>query len=180
MYRMCRHIKTNGMRCQAPAMTDAHYCYSHARVHVVGKTKPGIWDDVNLPVLEDPASIQIAISQVAGALLSSRIDARKAGLLFYGLQIATQNVDRRPPAEFPKTVNSFSQSSEGDELAPEDEVCEPGDCTHCPQRHTCNECDPDELEDEDEDEQETDEDEEGDGEDATGEEKGADDNALPR
>ena len=159
MYRMCRHIKTNGMRCQAPAMTDASYCYFHSRVHTIGKTKSKFCDDIQLPVIEDPASIQIAISQVAGALLNSRIDARKAGLLFYGLQIASQNIDRRPPEEFPKTVNSFSQSIEGDELAPEDKVCEPGDCTHCPERHTCKECNPDELEDEDEeDEEEADED----------------------
>ena len=171
MYKLCRHIKTNGRRCKSPAMTGSAYCYFHARVHVIRKAKPGIWDDINLPVLEDPADIQIAISQINSALLASRIDARQAGLLLYSLQIASQNIGRRLPGEDDeKTVESVSQSSEGDDLAPEDKVCESGDCANCDERDTCDDYEPEEedeeSEDEDDDEEEEDDDDEEEEEDA--------------
>jgi hypothetical protein len=162
MYKLCRHIKTNGRRCKSPVVTGSAYCYFHARVHVIGKARSTVLDDINLPVLEDPAAIQIAISQINRALLGSRIDARRAGLLLYSLQIASQNIERHHPDEDDeKTVESISQSSEGDDLAPELQICETGECTHCPERHTCDECDPDELEDDDDDEDESGDDEEG-------------------
>ena len=31
--RICRHIKTNGLRCQSPALTSDPFCYFHARLH---------------------------------------------------------------------------------------------------------------------------------------------------
>jgi hypothetical protein len=48
----------------------------------------------------------------------------------------------------------MSVTNEGDELAPEEEVCEPVDCANCDKRDTCEDYDPeDEDEDEDEDEE---------------------------
>ena len=32
-YPICRHIKTNGLQCQAPALNEAPYCYFHTRLH---------------------------------------------------------------------------------------------------------------------------------------------------
>ncbi len=28
-YPLCRHIRTNGLRCKSPALTEAPYCYFH-------------------------------------------------------------------------------------------------------------------------------------------------------
>jgi len=80
MYKLCRHVKTDGHRCQAAALRDSAYCYYHAKVHKIAHSKSTLWDDIYFPVFEDRASIQIALSQVANALLCSRIDARRAGL----------------------------------------------------------------------------------------------------
>ena len=73
MYQLCRHIKTNGHRCQSPALLGTTYCYFHSRVHTMAKAKSSVWDNINLPLLEDSASIQVAISQIAAAYLSSQI-----------------------------------------------------------------------------------------------------------
>jgi hypothetical protein len=66
----------------------------------MAKAKSSIWDDVNLPMLEDSASIQVAISQIMAGFLSSRLDARHTGLLLYALQIASQNRSHFLPHEF--------------------------------------------------------------------------------
>ena len=118
------------------------YCYFHSRVHTMAKAKSSNWDDINLPLLEDSASIQVAISQIAAGLLSSRLDARRTGLLLYALQIASQNIDRDSFCEDSETVHSMTVTGEGDELAPEEEVCEPGDCASCDRRETCDDYDP--------------------------------------
>ena len=154
MYKLCRHIKTNGQRCKSPALSESAYCYFHARVHTMAKAKNSIWDDVNLPMLEDAASIQVAISQIMAGCLSSRLDARHTGLLLYALQIASQNIDRSSYRMDSDSVQSMTVSGEGDELAPEEKICEPGDCAGCDQRDTCEDYDPedeDELTDEDAD-----------------------------
>jgi hypothetical protein len=153
MYDLCRHIKTNGKRCQSPALSGSAYCYFHSRVHTMAKTKSTIWDNIYLPVLEDSASIQVAISQITGAYLCSRLDARHTGLLLYALQIASQNIDRKSYHPDSEMVRSMTVTAEGDELAPEEEVCEPGDCASCDRRDTCDDYDPDADEsDSDEDE----------------------------
>ncbi len=32
-YAICRHIKTNGIRCQSPALASETFCYFHAGLH---------------------------------------------------------------------------------------------------------------------------------------------------
>jgi hypothetical protein len=152
MYQLCRHIKTNGIRCQSPALSGSSFCYFHARVRTMSNAKSPDWDDIKLPLLEDSASIQVAISQVTAAFLRTRIDARRTGLLLYAIQIASQNIDRSSSFEDPDIVHSMTVTSEGDELAPEKEICEPSDCATCNRRDTCEDYDPPD-EDEDEDEQ---------------------------
>ncbi|MGD0940049.1 MAG: hypothetical protein ABR905_10080 [Terracidiphilus sp.] len=144
MYQLCRHIKTNGLRCQSPALRESAYCYFHSHIHTMAKAKSSTWDDVKLPLLEDSASIQIAISEIVAASLSNRLDARRTGLLLYALQIASQNIDRAASREDSETVHSMTVTGEGDELAPEEEICEPADCATCNRRDTCEDYDPEE------------------------------------
>jgi hypothetical protein len=100
-------------------------------------------DDIQLPLLEDSASIQIALSQIVGGLLSSRVDARRAGLLLYALQIASQNIDRRPHPDDDEAVHSVAVNGDGEELAPKVRICEPGDCASCKLGDICADHDPD-------------------------------------
>jgi len=60
MFQLCRHIKTNGKRCQSPALGELAYCYYHARTHSMASPNYIKFDDLKLPLLEDSASIQIA------------------------------------------------------------------------------------------------------------------------
>jgi hypothetical protein len=106
------------------------------------KAKNSDSEQIKLPMLEDSASIQVAITQITTALLSSRIDERRAGLLLYALQIASQNITRSSSREAPEMVHSMTVTGEGDELAPEKEFCEKGDCASCNRRETCKDYDP--------------------------------------
>jgi hypothetical protein len=148
MFQLCRHIKTNGKRCQSPALGELAYCYYHARTHTMALPNYIKFDDLKLPLLEDSASIQVAISKITAAFLSSRIDARRTGLLLYAVQIASQNIDRDSERKNSEIVHSMTVTDEGDEMAPEKEVCEPSDCVSCNRRDTCDDYDPDEEEDE--------------------------------
>jgi len=102
------------------------------------------FDDLKLPLLEDSASIQVAISKVMNAFVSARIDARRTGLLLYAVQIASQNIDRDSERKNSEIVHSMTVTDEGDEMAPEKEICEPADCATCNRRDTCDYYDPEE------------------------------------
>ena len=75
------------------------YCYFH--LTVLGRrlrTQKHIMKGENhylqLPTLEDANSIQMAVMQVMEALLRDQIDNKLAGLLLYGLQIASSNLQQ--------------------------------------------------------------------------------------
>jgi hypothetical protein len=141
MLQLCRHIKTNGLRCQSPALVESAFCYFHTRTHMMAAPNYIKFDDLKLPLLEDSASIQVAISKITAAFACSRIDARRTGLLLYAVQIASQNIDRTS-REDSEMVHTMTVTNEGDELAPEKEICEPSDCASCNRRDTCEDYDP--------------------------------------
>jgi hypothetical protein len=100
---LCRQIKTNGLRCKAPAMTEAPYCYFHSRLNerhssyrytaaTRGYLIPG--QHIQLTTLEDRESIQVALSVVINALAIGALEARRATALLYGLQLASSNAAR--------------------------------------------------------------------------------------
>ncbi len=90
----CNHVKSNGRFCGSPALANDAYCYYHRssrertkrQLRHARQSKP-----LQLPLLEDRESIQVAIGDVLNAILADRIDTRKAGLLLYGLQTAASN-----------------------------------------------------------------------------------------
>jgi len=49
---------------------------------------------INLPVLEDAESIQVALMQVLQLIITGHLDNKTAGLLLYGLQTASANIRR--------------------------------------------------------------------------------------
>ncbi len=93
----CKHIKANGTFCESPALRNETYCYFHlaARDRIRRQIENAKSRRVlQLPVLEDQETIQLALGDVANALLANRIDTRKAGLIFYALQTASHNARR--------------------------------------------------------------------------------------
>src|SRR5258708_5835200 len=82
----CVHIKPDGVQCGSPALKNCAYCYAHARLAM---RHP---HNLSMPLLEDANSVQSAIMEVMRALLDGELDRRTAGLLLYGLQMASCNL----------------------------------------------------------------------------------------
>ncbi len=140
MFEECRHIKANGLRCKSPMLRGQPYCYFHARLHSLARaSKSSPNKPIKLPAPEDSASIQLALAQVFNQLAASPLDSRRAGLILYGLQIASQHVQRNAFVNIDNIVQSFTRSRQGDELAPRLANCEDiKDCNDCPARYDCN------------------------------------------
>jgi hypothetical protein len=110
MYNECRHIFTSGKKCQSPALKDQSFCYFHSNTRKRPAPKDEAYEPYiapqdtahNLPPLEDADAIQLALSDVVLALAANRIDPRRARILIYGLQVASQNHHRRVPGACPE------------------------------------------------------------------------------
>jgi hypothetical protein len=74
---------------------------------------------LDLPMLEDAVSIQLALIDVAQALAANRIEAKRAGLLLYALQVASANVQKMH-IPISGAVRSVTYTDEGTPLAPQD------------------------------------------------------------
>jgi hypothetical protein len=106
---------------------------------------------IRIPALEDSTSVLLAIDQVMRLLVLETMDTKRAGLMLYGLQIASsviQNREQARPEDYVRSVHDeagnpidFSEAliCETPVLAPESTVCEPPqDCAECEQNTSCN------------------------------------------
>jgi hypothetical protein len=87
--RTCNHIKSAGEPCGSPAMRNEHYCYHHLRYrrnHDLGSP------DYEVPILDDPDSVQLLINDVIRSLVKGSIDQKKATAILYAAQLASNNV----------------------------------------------------------------------------------------
>ncbi len=103
----CRHVHPNGNRCGSPSLRDEPFCYFHhtsrgQAANRLARTVRGL-----NPTLPDPtdlterSGIQLAIAEVLHLIAVGDIDPRRAGLLLYGLQIASANLSRPNPQAAP-------------------------------------------------------------------------------
>jgi len=121
----CRHIKTSGGKCGSPALRGQPYCYFHSRLRERA-TKP---EPSFLPFafqnLEDRGAIQHAICEVGMALADHRIDTKRAGILLYALQVASQNAKNADQIVSSDAIAELTRTAEGEELAPEGATSRP-------------------------------------------------------
>jgi hypothetical protein len=92
---LCRHVMPSGRRCRAVRHNQTIYCFFHDKHrHRVRNraTLPPAFNLSHLPLLEDRASLQVALDETLRGFIDGTINDRKTGLLLYGLQIAFQNV----------------------------------------------------------------------------------------
>ena len=82
----CRWVKQDGTCCGSPQMRDHIYCYAHRQMMEARALM------LRLPAMEDANAIQMGIMKVQKALIEDTISTKKAGLLFYSLQLAIKNV----------------------------------------------------------------------------------------
>lgn len=140
MFAACRHIKSDGIRCQSPAMRQSDFCYFHVKLHTSARGAER--RKLKFSAIEDTAGVSIAVSQTLNALIGKRIDAKQAWLALYGIQIMARKIDhhRDSPRD---TVRDTIRSQKGDELAPKLCVKEQGwgksyeDCSECAHRENC-------------------------------------------
>ena len=138
MYNESRHIFTSGKKCQSPALTDQSFCYFHSNTRKCPAPKDEAYEPYilpqdtahNLPPLEDPDAIQLAISDVVLALAANRIDPRRARILIYGLQVASQNHRNRSlvaaKEEVPaQTVREIHEHEDGTLIGPAQQSPDP-------------------------------------------------------
>ncbi len=138
MYHECRHIFTSGKKCQSPALKEQPFCYFHSNTRKQPRPANTPYDPyidpkettLDLPSLEDADAIQLALSDVILALAANRIDPRRARILIYGLQIASQNNRHRAAMaakeETPEqTVRETHQHEDGTQIGPEQQSPDP-------------------------------------------------------
>jgi hypothetical protein len=124
---LCRHIKTNGLRCKSPSVDQTVYCYFHTRLHrhhaafrpqgeAARYVIPG--QHVQLLALEDRESVQTALSVVINALALGQLETQRATALLYGLQLAAMNAAKLNTQPYaPNIVRTIDSSPEGLDLA---------------------------------------------------------------
>jgi hypothetical protein len=93
----CQHIKVNGVQCGSPALKNRKLCHFHhrwqqGRIELNANRARRSRYSLDLPILEDANSIQLALMQTMRLLLSNQVDHKTAALLFYGLQTASANL----------------------------------------------------------------------------------------
>jgi hypothetical protein len=95
----CQHIKVNGVQCGSPALKRRKLCHFHqrwqqGRIQLNANRSRRSRYSLDLPILEDANSIQVALMQGMRLLLTNQVDHRTAALLFYALQTASSNLAR--------------------------------------------------------------------------------------
>src|ERR1700732_545448 len=124
----CRHIFTDGHRCGSPCLKQEEFCYYHHTTrrpagNTRGRGPEQAEFDISIP--EDRSAIQSAIGEVLRRIARNEIDPKRAGLLLYGLQIASLNIARATePARDTAPVEEITADPELGTLAPQAEVPE--------------------------------------------------------
>ena len=76
---------------------------------------------LEFPPLEDRHSIQVALSMLLTALAQDRIDAKRAGPLLYGLQVASANAKTLTSSSDANSIREVTVDESGRELAPDED-----------------------------------------------------------
>ena len=134
---LCNHIKANGTCCESPALRDNDYCYFHAasRQRIKRQRRQArLRAPLEIPILEDAESIQLAIGDVLNALLAGQIDLKTAGLVLYGLQTAAGNVRH---VEFNDVEENrvYDQYNDDEQESLEEEIAEEIEEERKPESH---------------------------------------------
>jgi len=91
----CRHTKTDGRRCQAPALASRAFCRHHQKLRQPRRSTvnagPGMSTQVMHP-LRNAHSIQQALSMVLNGLATGQLHHKQAGKMLFALQTAACNL----------------------------------------------------------------------------------------
>jgi hypothetical protein len=125
--QQCHHYQApTGMRCGSPALKGEYYCFHHHIKHAKRASRVLIDPEITcmeLPPIEDRASVFIALAAVIHRLAENTIDTRRAGQMIYALQVALKALD---PAPVPRSrTRPAAQSAAESEPAANGSAAEP-------------------------------------------------------
>jgi hypothetical protein len=124
----CQHIKVNGSGCGSPARHGRRFCCFHDSA--VRRNREFV-----LPVIEDAASLQLALNKIMQALVDKLIDQKTTSTLLYGLQIASANLKRLDKEQFRDKLDRMARARRDQEQQQSASV---GRVAHAPSRvHPC-------------------------------------------
>jgi hypothetical protein len=127
----CRHIFTDGHRCGSPCLKRKQFCYYHhttRRPAGNSRARGPEQAEFDISIPEDRSAIQATIGEVLRRIARNEIDPKRAGLLLYGLQIASLNIARAAePARDTAPVEEITADPELGTLAPTTEITAPAE-----------------------------------------------------
>jgi hypothetical protein len=112
------------VQCGSPSLKNRKLCHFHqrwqqGRIQLNANHARRSRYSLDLPILEDANSIQVALMQGMRLLLTNQVDHRTAALLFYALQTASSNLSRTTFEPRPQQVvidpSSIADTSLGDD-----------------------------------------------------------------
>ncbi len=111
------HPGSNRPALRAPALKGEYYCYHHHIKHANRNSRRILIDPeitcMEIPPIEDRASIFYALAAVVHRLAENTIDTRRAGQMIYGLQAAMRALEPPRTAANPGAPEPALSSSKG-------------------------------------------------------------------
>jgi hypothetical protein len=110
----CRHIFTDGRRCGSACLRHEEFCYYHhttRRPVENPRRRRSRQAQFSLPLPEDRSAIQSSIGEVLRRIAGNEIDSKRAGLLLYGLQIASINLPRTTAPNRSTTSRRYAEDA---------------------------------------------------------------------
>jgi murein DD-endopeptidase MepM/ murein hydrolase activator NlpD len=93
--RRCTHIKTNGIQCGSPAMSDGEACYFHRQAALDFPRRRSAMQVaeplIDLALIDDADGIHYALMQVMQGMLNGSLESKMAGRMAYTLQVMSAN-----------------------------------------------------------------------------------------
>ena len=124
----CRHIFTAGRRCQSPSLRGQDLCYFHQTTRPSSAPPQHTHPEAfTLPMPEDRAAIQLALGQIIARIAAGTLNARRAGLLLYALQIASLNLPKAQESDPGTQVEEITEDPIHGPLAPKAEYKTPNE-----------------------------------------------------
>lgn len=121
----CRRILPSGRKCHAVVLSGDIYCYFHSRLRGLSDENRDRKASIMIPLIEDHASIQMAINEIIHAIGANKIDARRASQCLYGIQLSIQNLSCIPGLAALDSVCDPDYPENGEMLAPEEDEYKP-------------------------------------------------------
>jgi hypothetical protein len=113
----CRHIKTSGDKCCAPAIRGTNFCYFHSRLKRIKRDGRAKDAQLVFPDLVDDSAIQLALSEMATALANGRLNFQQAAVLLRTFRYASEHMRHGGLLASPCAVQSVCDSGDGEEIA---------------------------------------------------------------